>query len=214
MLLILGAGGFARELYFHLLAVLEKQELKNKPEIIFYDDVSGKNSLTISGVTHRVVSDFENVKSAKFFVGIGEPKIKKMLVTKALKGGLLPAETIVHPAAVILDKDGTKIGKGGIITANCVLTTNITIGDYVILNLSTTVGHDAVIEDFVTVNPGVQISGNVHIKEGSMIGVGACILEKKNIAEWITVGAQSCVTKDLTESNTIYFGIPAKAKNH
>jgi sugar O-acyltransferase (sialic acid O-acetyltransferase NeuD family) len=212
MLLILGAGGFAREVYFHLREALEKQGLKSQPEIIFYDDVSGKNSLIISGITHRVVSDFESVKPAKFFVGIGDPKVKKALVTKALNAGLLPAETIIHPTAVTLDKDGIKVGKGGIITANCVLTTHITIGNYVILNLCTTVGHDAIIEDFVTINPGVQISGNVHIKEGAMIGVGACIIEKKNIAEWVTVGAQSCVTKDLTEPNTIYLGIPAKAK--
>ena len=69
------------------------------------------------------------------------------------------------------------MGEGNIICAGNILTVNVVLGDFVILNLSCTVGHDAVIESFVTVYPGVNISGCVKIGQGVELGTGSKIIQ-------------------------------------
>lgn len=211
MLLILGAGGFARELYFHVQDSLASNN--NSEDIFFYDDLSGKDQLNISGKTFPVISNFSQAKGAKFIAAIGDPKTKMKLVSNALAAGLYPADPVIHPSAILQDKNGIHIGKGSVISPNCVITTNVTIGEHVILNLSCTVGHDAIIEDFVTINPGVAISGNVILKKAAFIGTSSAIIEKKVVAEEIILGAQSCVVKNLDQIGATYVGVPATIKS-
>lgn len=52
-------------------------------------------------------------------------------------------------------------GEGVVVTAGNILTTEIRLHDFAMLNLMCTVGHDCEIGRFVTVSPGVNISGNV-----------------------------------------------------
>ena len=59
--------------------------------------------------------------------------------------------------------EAVEIGGGTIITAHTSITTNISIGRHVHVNLNCTIGHDTVIEDYVTLSPGVHLSGNVTI---------------------------------------------------
>lgn len=212
MILILGAGGCAREAFFHMRDVYKNKKM-TVPEIVFYDDISGIQSLQLEAKSYSVVSSFDGVSKAKFIVATGDPATKQKLVSKALAAGLQPADTIIHPQAIIQDKTSVKVGKGGIISPNCVLTTNITMGDYVVVGVSVAIGHDTVIKNFTTLNPGAVISGNVLIKENVLIGAGAVVIEKTTIEKNITLGAQSCVTKNLMEESHIYLGIPAKIKS-
>lgn len=150
---------------------------------------------------------FEKFK--EFVIGVGSPKIKRILVRKALASGLVPAPTIIHPRALV-QGDDCEIGIGSIISPGCVITTNVRIGNYVLLNLNCTVGHDTILGDYVTCNPGCCISGNVTLGEGVMLGTGTVIREKINIAQDVQTGAQSCVVKDILDSNITVAGIPAR----
>jgi serine acetyltransferase len=101
-----------------------------------------------------------------------------------------------------------------VICAGCILTTNITIGNHVQINLDCTIGHDAVLEDFVTLAPGVHISGCVKIEEGAYIGTGASIINGTRdefivIGRDAVVGAQACVTRSVGAGVTVV-GVPAK----
>ena len=86
-------------------------------------------------------------------MGVGSPEFKRDFVEKALATGLKPAPTIVHPRAIIQGND-CELGVGGLITPGCALTTNIKIGDYVLLDLNCTVGHDTIISDYTSVSRG------------------------------------------------------------
>lgn len=199
-IVILGAGGFAREVYWHLQGEYN--------DFIFVDDITETQSIQFGHKSYSVVKDWNFVPYgiSKFIIGIGNPKAKKIMVEKALLAGLRPAPTFIHPRALVQDAG---IGVGGIVTPGCVVTTNVKIGDYVILNLNSTVGHDSILENYVTVNPGCSISGNAVIGEGASLGTGSVIKEKTVVHANVTVGAQSAVVSDLTEP-LVYVGIPAK----
>lgn len=209
---ILGAGGFARETYWHLRGA------DPSTSAVFIDDVTGIKEVVIEGSAVPVVKDWRFdklrlngslVRVDGFVLGIGSPAAKKQMVRKALDSGLQPAPTIIHPRALIQGSD-CRIGVGGVITPGCVITTNVTIGDYVLLNLNTTIGHDVVIGDYVTCNPGCCVSGNVTLGESVSLGTGTVIREKVAVAPGVVTGAQACIVKDISEPGITIAGVPAK----
>jgi sugar O-acyltransferase (sialic acid O-acetyltransferase NeuD family) len=207
-LVVLGAGGFAREMYWHILGTYPGAR------VVFVDDVSEETAVTVGVEQVPVVKDwkFDDIQGARFeefVLGIGSPAAKKTLVARALESGLRPAPTVVHPRALVQGND-CHIGVGGIIAPGCVLTTNVQFGDYVLLNLNCTVGHDAVLGDYVTCNPGCQISGNVTLGEGVALGTGTAIRDKITIAPGVVTGAQTCIVRDVSEPNVTVIGVPAK----
>jgi len=200
MLYILGAGGFAREVYFHTLGSDWKIDA-------FIDDVTEFSELELASNTLPVVKKWADLTEGEFLIGVGDPSVKRAMVSKALEAGLKPAPTFVHPRAEVQD---AKIGKGGIITPGCMVTTNVFIGDYVILNLNTTVGHDAIIRDYATCNPGCSVSGNVTLLESVNLGTGTVVRDGIRVAPGVTAGAQSCIVKDVEDPGSLIAGVPAK----
>jgi sugar O-acyltransferase (sialic acid O-acetyltransferase NeuD family) len=201
-IVILGGGGFAREAYWHL-----KEQYD---DFAFVDDITQAQSLSLGGKSFPVIKDwdFRALGFEEFLVGVGSPRAKMVMVEKAIKSGLTPAPTFIHPRALVQD---AVIGVGGIITPGCVITTNVKIGDYVLLNLNSTVGHDAVIGHYVTINPGCSVSGNTTIQDATILGTGTVTREQIAISSGVTTGAQAAVVSNL-DTPGVYVGVPAKRR--
>jgi sugar O-acyltransferase (sialic acid O-acetyltransferase NeuD family) len=208
-LVILGASGLAKEFFLYI-----KRSQPQIKEFIFVNDINdGQHEIIISGISYPVVKDWKFDSNHFFTVAVGNPKIKDTLVQKALKSGLIPAPTFVDIDAKILDNT-IKLGVGGMISPGCILTTNITIGDYTTLNLNTTVGHDTIIGDFVTTNPGVHISGHCIIGNMNEFGTGSIVRDSVTIGNNKMFGAQSAVVKSTIGDETeIFVGVPIKLLN-
>lgn len=205
-IIILGAAGLAKEFYYYVKRA--KPEIKN---YIFVNDIEdGQTSIDIDGEIYPVVKNWKFEENYPFIVAVGNPQIKKTLVKKALESGLLPSETIVDPSAIVL-MNKKKLGKGGMISPGCVVTSNITFGDYVTLNLNTTVGHDTRIGSYCTTNPGVHISGQIEIGSCNEFGTGCIVRDRLIIGSNKTFGAQTAVVKNIWgDDKETYVGIPAK----
>jgi sugar O-acyltransferase (sialic acid O-acetyltransferase NeuD family) len=209
-LVILGAGGHAREVYWYALS-------RGYNQIVFVDETAGADStLKWAAASYRVINDWRAFEAEKalstfrcFVAAVGEPALKRRLVGRALEHGLRPAPTIIHDDAAVYGADCT-VGAGGVIAPGCRLTTNIRVGDFVTLGINCAIGHDAVIGDYATCNPGCLVSGHVIVGAGTLIGAGACVREKLTIADNVTVGAQSCVVKDIDHEGVVVAGVPAK----
>jgi sugar O-acyltransferase (sialic acid O-acetyltransferase NeuD family) len=203
-LVILGCGGHARETCLHVLDTFPSAD------IVFYDNFSKSAEVIIKKKAFCVYSDLEQIKKngfTEFIVGVGLPKVKQKLVKEALESGLSPASTIIHPSAVVQDAN---VGKGGLIAPGVVVTTSVTLGDFVILNYNCTVGHDSKIGNFTTCNPGSNISGNCLLGESIYFGVGAAVREGLSICNHVTIGGKAFVTKSISEENSTWIGLPAK----
>ena len=189
---LIGAGGFAREVKAHLGDYLMK---------CFVDDSYWKeNDDNIYPLSSFDPSIYEAL------VVIGDPNARKNIVER------LPKSTkyfsFIHNSVQILGND-VFIEDGSIICAGCILTTNIKIGSHAHLNLHTTIGHDCEIGDYFTTAPGVKVSGNCKIQECVYIGTNASIKEKISINSFVTIGLNAGVVKNITESG-IYVGTPSK----
>ena len=204
---ILGAGGHAREVLDIFLAC---NTVSSTYDILgFIDDNRAMHGKELNGFP--VLGDFDWFESAdkasvRLICAIGNPVTRRKMVQKAASRELEFCN-VIHPTAVVTPF--VTYGKGVVITAGCIFTNQIKVGDHVYFNLDCTISHDCIIGDYCNINPGVHISGNVHIKPGCEIGTGAAIIQEVTIGEWTTVGAGAVVTQDIP-ANVTAVGIPAK----
>jgi sugar O-acyltransferase (sialic acid O-acetyltransferase NeuD family) len=209
---IVGAGGFAREVLDILMAVNAQHP---RYEILgFVDDNTELWGLELNGV--RVLGGLEWLASARAAgvlatVAVGSPQTRSMLVQKIAAAGLGFCQ-LTHPSAILTPF--IELGEGAIVTAGCILTNRITIGRHVHINLDCTLGHDAVLEDYATLAPGVHVSGWVHIGKRAYVGTGAVLINGTEeapltVGDDAVVGAGACVVRPVPAGVTVV-GVPAR----
>lgn len=208
-IIIFGAGGMARETAMIIEPVLG-EEYWNWKLLGFVDNDHSRIGSTVG--RYQVLCHEDDMYSQPWaskvsgIIGIGTPSIIKSVADKFK--GKMEFPNIVYKG-VIGDFERIQMGKGNIITAGNIFTTDIEIGSYNIFNRCCTCGHDARIGRYNVINPRVTISGGVKIGDGCLIGAGATILEGLNIGDGATIGAGAVVTKDVPPGITVV-GVPAK----
>lgn len=203
-LMIIGAGGFAREVAWLVEDINSLTEMWNL--IGYIDEDESKQGVELNG--YPVIGTFDDLKiSTDIYAvcAVGSPRAKSLLVKKAKRKGFKFAN-LIHPH--VWKSKHFVSGVGIIICAGNILTVNLTLGNHVILNLGCTVGHDSTIKDYCTIAPSVNISGGVIIEEGCELGTNSSIIQGKTIGKWSIVGAGAVVTKDIPEYCTAV-GVPA-----
>ncbi len=208
-IVIIGAGGFGRE----VLEIIKRiNSVDHQYDILGFIDDNKEIFGTLIN-EHEVLGGIEWIKSSKqenihFVCAIGDPKVKKHVIQKALDLGYIPG-TIIDPSVNL--NYNVKIGEGSIICPGNQLTTNINIKKHVIINQICSIGHDVSIGDYSTINPLSAISGGVKLGEGCFIGTGAKILQYQEIGDWSVVGASACVINNIPDYK-LAIGVPAKIK--
>lgn len=202
-LIIVCGGGFAREVIW--LA----RECNDEWDVIgVLDDTPALQGTMLSNVpVLGYIDEWQRFSDASFAVAIGSPRSRKNIVERMESQGKVPFATLIHKS--VNYSRYVSFGEGCIITAGCILTTQIALGRHCICNLSSTIGHDATFGDYVTIAPHVAISGNTTLGSGVEIGTGAILIEKLTIELGSFVGAGALVTKPVPK-NVLVVGAPAR----
>ena len=204
---IFGVGGFGREV---LTLIQDINKVEPTYNILgFFDDGYGKGMM-VNGFPNLGTSEDLNQWETPIClaVSIGNPSVKKNVLDK-ITNPLVEFPTLIHPSVWIGNKEFVEIGMGCIICAGNLITTNVKIEDFVILNLGCTVGHDSVIKKYAAFMPSCNISGEVLIEEGVYCGTGVKIINQTSIGEYATIGAGAVVTKPIPARCTAV-GVPAR----
>jgi sugar O-acyltransferase (sialic acid O-acetyltransferase NeuD family) len=200
-LLIIGSGGFATE-------VCWLAEEAGWDVLGFLDDSPDEVGKLV--VNKRVLgpsTSWSEHGPVKLVVAIGSPRTRLKVVENLGRTGRPEYATLIHPN--VRRSRFVQIAEGSMVTAGCILTTNISIGKHCILNLNVTVGHDCRFGDFVTIAPLTAISGNVTLGNLVEVGTGAAIRQGLAVADGSVLGMGGVLTKSM-ESNKVYVGNPAK----
>jgi sugar O-acyltransferase (sialic acid O-acetyltransferase NeuD family) len=200
---VVGTSGLAREMA-QLIAQC------GRPPSGFIAEKQGEVGCDLGSA--RVVGDdawlLGQSDPADVVLGIGIPAAR-MAVAERYRAirPLLTFPNFIHPRALV-DLDDVRLGIGNIITAGCVFTVDIEVGDFNLFNWNVTVGHDARIGSGCVINPSANISGGVQLGDRVLIGTGAQLLERRVVGSGSTVGAGSVVTRDV-DPGAVVVGVPA-----
>ena len=211
-LVIIGAGGFGREVHDVVEAINENASAATtKFDFLGFIDSHPQN-LELLADRGALLGGDEALATlphgTRYVIAIGDGRIRRAIDEEARALGLVPA-ILIHPEAT-MGRHHMEIGPGSIICSHVSLTTNIRLGRHVHLNLNVTVGHDTLLGDYVTINPGATISGNVVLEDEVMIGTGASVIQGKTVGYGSVIGAGSAVIRNIPAGVTAV-GIPAKA---
>ena len=203
-IVIIGAGGVGRETALIIEKINEVNLTWNL--IGFIDDNINSWNKVING--YPVVGGINYLETLPvdtyIIIAIANYEIKKKIVKKI--NNKFKFATIIHPKIWI--HHYIKIGEGSIIYEGAIITTNIKIGNHVIISPKCGIGHDSIIKDYVSLLWNVNISGNDIIEEGVMMGTGSTVIQGKKIGEGSIIGAGAVVIEDIDSYSTAV-GVPA-----
>lgn len=199
-IVIVGMGGFAREAKWIIDRINEVTQIWNF--LGYIDKLSDK--IGVIGDDEYII----NMRSSlAVILAIGNPKIRKQLYMKYRKNKMITFPNLIDPSVKMSEM--VCIGEGNIICAENILTVDIRMGCFNIINLGCTVGHDVRIGNFNTVNPGTNISGNVILNDFIEIGTGTKIVQGVSIERGVITGAGSVIISDIPAETTVV-GVPAR----
>jgi sugar O-acyltransferase (sialic acid O-acetyltransferase NeuD family) len=206
-LLVVGAGGFAREAVEAVRAINAEYPTWNLRGLL--DDDPRRHGDLVGGVP--VIGPIEQVHRepwAMVILTTGRPDnyVSRPLIAARL--GLPDSRyaTIVHPTATV----GTTctVGPGSVLLAHADLTADVTVGRHVVVMPQVVLPHDARVDDFATLASGVRVGGACHIGEGAYIGAAAVLREMTSVGPRALVGMGSVVTRDVPGERK-WLGSPA-----
>ena len=203
-LLIVGAGGFGREMYGAALDAVGfgtefdvKGFLDEKADALKgftgYPPVIGAPSSYAVEPDDVFITALGNIASRRKCVGMLESRGAKFIA-------------IVHRTATI--GPNVTIGEGSFIAPHVSLTADVSIGRHVCVFHSSSVGHDSRLLDFSHVYAQCSVGGSVVVGEGVSIYPGSVVAPRRKIGANAVVGAGSTVFVDVDPGVTV-LGNPA-----
>lgn len=206
-LVIIGTGGFAREVYWHAQNSIG-YGLNYEFKCFVEGDVpinEDRNKL-LPGYFAGTVLDYKIQEDDVFVLAIANVDAKKRIVdiVKSKGGSFIQ---LIHKSALV--SPYAKLGEGVIISAFVTISCNTVVGNFVQYNSYSSLGHDAKVGDFSSIMAHVDITGNVECGKYTYWGSGSRALPHAKIGDHATVGAGSLVLKRVKAYQTV-FGVPAK----
>lgn len=203
-LLIIGAGGFGREIESDLINIpLSKRDW----EFTGYldDNLQALDGFPSQYKVLGKVKEFAIRQDDYIIIAIADSKIRSNLYNYFEKKSSI--FTYISDRAFI--GQYVNIGKGSIICSGVKITTNCQIGNSVIMNIDCRIGHDSTIGDFCSFMSAADLGGGSKIGERVFIGTKGTIIPRLTICDDVIIGAGSVVIKKIVKPGT-YFGNPAK----
>lgn len=204
-LLLLGAGGLARE----VLAAVRAGD--NGWKVLgALDDDPARHGADLDGVPvlggTELAHEHAEAAVVACVASALDPAGRGRLVYRLD----LPAQrwaTVVHPAASVAA--GTSLGEGTVLLAGAVVTAPQRVGRHVLAMPHVLITHDDEVGDFVTLAGRAALAGGVVVERGAYLGAGALVREGVRIGEGALVGMGAVVLTDVPPGQT-WAGVPAR----
>lgn len=204
-LIIVGAGGFGREL---LQWCKDIQKVEKKWEIAGFidDDLTALDEYKCDYEVIGTIDSWQPAQDQVFALAVAEPKTKE-IITKKIESRGGEFVSIIHPDARV--GDFNSLGKGIVLYPNARITVNVTVGDYVTVLDNTSIGHDAYIGDYTTISASCGINGHVRVGKYCYFGCNASTIPSIKIGDECHIGVGSMVVNNIKAGMHV-FGNPAK----
>lgn len=204
-LIIVGAGGFGRDLYY---IITESIGYNTEFRVLGYidDDLDAMNGFSNYPKLIGKISTYEVLKNQIFICSIAGIKHKvKIIESLSIKGAIFT--NIIHSTARIANS--SKLGIGTIIGPLVSIGADSRIENHCILQTGVIIGHDAIVGEYSRIDNYSILVAGVVLEKFCTIHSNSVINANLKINENAIVGACSFVIKNVERGITV-FGNPAK----
>ncbi len=202
-LVILGSGGFGRELTQWIQHINETRptfEVRG-----FLDDHATESRIPevpILGPLDRA----RTLGEVRFVLGIADPATKQRVVERLALPRHLWAD-ILHPSAVLGARRSQ--GCGLILGPWSSLSIDTVVGDHVMLDCRAMAAHDVIVGNYCTLAPQALALGNVRLGDRVSLGASSVVLPGTQIGNDVKVGPLTTAMRRVPDGVTL-FGSPGR----
>lgn len=205
-LIIIGVGGFGREVYWHAqnsLGYGAEWNLKGflDGDVRLPDEEYEKLKLPVVGD----INSYQPQDDDCFICAIVNSVVRKRLTDIIQeKGGAFI--NLIHRTTIL--SGNVKMGIGNVFSPYTTVLDSVKMGNFNIFNVRTGIGHDASLGDYNSLMSAVDINGFVRIGNFTYLGDSASTIPHSKIEDGAFVGACSLVLKKVKAGKKV-FGVPA-----
>jgi sugar O-acyltransferase (sialic acid O-acetyltransferase NeuD family) len=204
-LIIIGAGGFGRE----VLAWARQSSGFGEAWGVkgFIDDnPDALNGLNVPAPWLGRIEDHQPAADEVFVCAMGIPVMKRRCYERIeARGGQFI--TLIHRTAVLGDE--VKLGAGVILCPYAVVSGYNDLGKSVVVNMHATVDHDANVGDWTQINCHCDLTAGVQVGSEVWFSSHVAVAPRLRIGDRAYLGIGSAVLRDV-EADSKVFGVPAR----
>lgn len=204
-LILVGAGGYARELLAFIHDINQVEPSWNV--LGFIDDtedpLKGKRCpYSVLGT----IKDWNRFDDVYFLMAIASPHAKQTITQMLMQKGARFI-SLIHPTATIAP--GAVMGEGTVIYPYGLVGPDVTLGDHVTILTNGYVGHDSKVGSYTMISGCCGVNGYSTIGERVYIGSHATLIPHIKVADDAYIGIGSVVIRNVKKEERV-FGNPAK----
>ena len=198
-IVIVGAGGFAREVHTWLPDVYPADKHQFKGFL-------GRDDSIVPGTILGDPLGYSPEPDERFILAIGDIEVRKK-VCETLREKRAEFIHFVHPTSLIAPS--ATIGIGAVIYPFAVVSNQATLGDFAHLSLHASVGHDAVTGANCYLAPYSTLNGVSRIGDDVLVASHATVASGVSVGNRSKVAANSSAMHDAHD-DSIIFGVPGR----
>jgi acetyltransferase EpsM len=205
--LIFGAGGLGREMLQVLRDIAAAGGAAECLAFVVDPGLAAPEAVQGVPVRRDAVAMLRSDTGLRVVVALGNPAAREAVAARLAAEAGARFATLLHPTAWLGAK--VAVGEGSMVFGFSSATTDVRIGQHVLINPGCSIAHDCVLDDFATLAPAVALAGGVRVEHGAELGIGARVAPRLCIGHGAMVGSGAVVIRDVAPGATVA-GVPAR----
>lgn len=201
-LIIVGAGGFGRELHSMLWDCFSQDQFAFKG---FLADSPTDLSDALGPVLDSP-NDYHPQSDDRFLLAIGSMPAREAVIT-AIRAHGGEFVSFIHPLAYVAAT--SSIATGAVIYPHAVVSNRAELGEFVHLNYYASAGHDTRIGRCCLLAPYATLNGMTTLEDYVYLSTHATVVVGRRVGTYSKVSANSTVQHDVPPRSLV-FGVPGK----